>query len=83
MMKKTLALLLAVLMIFSTFVFTTAAEETTATTATQTLKIVPMSDCDSLSGWFNDTRYLTGANTAFALDTENYTQGNASIGYSF
>ena len=40
MMKKTLALLLAALMIFSSLVFTTAAEEAVA----QDIKVIPISD---------------------------------------
>ena len=43
-MKKTLALLLALLMVTSCMVFTTAAEET-ATVAQNDLKIVPVDDC--------------------------------------
>ena len=47
-MKKTLALLLALLMVTSCMVFTTAAEET-ATVADDELKIIPISDCSGPS----------------------------------
>ena len=70
-MKKTLALLLALLMVTSCMVFTTAAEETD-TTQDASYAIVPMSDCDSATGWSGVT-----------LDNTVYTQGTGSLSTSF
>ena len=52
-------------------VFTTAAEET-ATTQDASYAIVPMSDCDSATGWSGVT-----------LDNTVYTQGTGSLSTSF
>lgn len=80
-MKKLTALFLALLMITSCMVFTTAAEEATTETTEEQIRFVPMSDCDSTASWSVSNQHIR--DMVLTLDEQEFTQGTGSISFSF
>ena len=80
-MKKTLAMLLAMLMVMSCMVFTTAAEEATTEPAEEQIRFVPMSDCDSTESWSVSNQHIH--DMVLTLDEQEFTQGTGSVSFSF